>query len=483
MRYIIFLLFIPLLTIPLLIAGEVIAGEVSSRDQLRDFLSGASHSYPQATTPAEREEQRLAIRSELHNGGANKEDLWGLLFNLGPCAAPLWPEMRTAILSLPLSMRKFASGEAIAALGPIAEDLLPEAIADPEHLGLTWPQLIQIAADPSVLMSALRHDLSGDNPMLVNDAAQSLQHITWSPSSRTAIPELVAALSRWNALPKLGTENVMAANGMFERDDPDHENNMHWRVHGDTVDPWPAILIALAKIDPTSDIIKTAVVENIKNDMLAAYRRRAALESCRYLTEIIAASEMTHLLSPWLGPVPRGRLALVALGQTGPAAIPILTALPKEKWLPIAEEIENRIPWEWNTPLPESWAPELVNVANSRERWQTNLLPWCGAAGLETALQASDDILEDVRLVFVGTRVPPPDRAPVELMEALGCTNEKRRQLAAYALEAWYFAPWFSELVPALMTLPVNARKANRGDFLHLRVLVGDERVIAWTKK
>ena len=164
--------------------------------------------------------------------------------------------------------------------------------------------------------------------------------------------------------------------------------------------------------------------------------------------------------------------------------MPVLAALPLERWLPLTEVIARRVRSDWNLVLPEPWAGEMAKRAVDRKQNRlADLLPWCGAAGIEAALASTDpEVQKRATWTFIGQRVPAPTRAPAGLMEAMRDTDEGRHKLAAHALEAWIHAPWVAELVPALLSLPQARRNGNSSDPLPLRILAGDVDVLAWVQ-
>ncbi len=458
------------LPIVLLLAGLLCSAE----GEIPAYLNGSENHVPSLTTADEVAAALPLIDAALRAGGPGRVRAFSLIGNLGPEAAPIVASVLAAYRDQPVSEQRY-SANAVAALGPLAERLLSDGVLGERPAGMTWTAALRLAPDPAPLLPRLLTDLAGNDRAAVIVAAQGLTSIPWSPNARATTVPLESALNRFAETPAPGPgRDFMAGSWISEAGDPDQAEIFDRQATRLTpADPWPAILTALAALAPESPIASTAALAHLSTET-AAHRRQAALQALAVLNSGLSSAELANRVEPWLGPGPRGRMAMAVLVRCGEAALPVLEALPPNRRDPLIAALTSHRLREHNRPmLPESWIDSLR--AGNAQRHGV-LLAYAGAAGIERVL--ADRVMGDVAFLDWGA-VPVPQREPLGLVD-LALAAQGEVQVARSLLCGWWYAPWMPAVASRLRTLDPAARLT-----VTLSALLaanGDRDALAWLR-
>ena len=458
------------LLIPLLVAGLLGAAEA----EVPAYLSGSEQQVPSLSTAEEVAAALPLIDAALHAGGPARVRAFSLVGNLGPEAAPIVTSVLAAYRDLPANEQRY-SADAVAALGPLAEQMLKDGVIGERPAGMSWTAALRLAPDPAPLLPRLLADLGGNDRVAVIAAAQGLTSIPWCPEARAAKVLLEEALHRFAETPPPGpVRSFLVCSWASEDGDPDNAEIFDRQITRLTPqDPWPALLAALAALAPKSPVASAAALAHLTQDS-AAHRRQAALLALADLHTELNPRDLATQVEPWLGAGPRGRMAMRVLARCGEAAPPVLEALPPDRRAAqIAAISSYRLRDDSMPMLPESWI-EILLVSNASRKG--GALAYAGAAGIERIL--ADRLMGDVAFLTWGT-LPVPLREPQGLVD-LALAAHGEIDVARSLLCGWWHAPWMPAVASRLRTIATTDRLT-----ITLAALLaanGDRDALAWLR-
>lgn len=444
-------------------------------EEVQSFLAGDRSSYPGLGDPAVRTASLPLILAALDGPHESRTRAWGLVGNLGPRAFPIRDGVIAAFRRAAKDERPFGPASAIGRLGPLAEPLLPEILAAPDHLGLDWPAVLRIQPDPTGLVPRLVQDTWSADRATVIAAAQGLEAIAWCPAVVAAVPALEQALANWPVAPPLGpAQEAFAVSWQSETDDPDSAEIFDRRVnHATPPDPWPALLAMLAEITPSSIAAREAARSEL-TAQATAERRQAALRALSLL-DIADRRALATAVAPWLGPGPRGRSGLSVFSRLGTDGLEALERLPPDARDGIIASLARRA-GEETGPLPTGWAAPLIAATKRPSISTARTIARCGSAGAEYLL--TEPNARNARFAITSDLVAPVQE-PAGLADALAATAVDLRAAGVAMIEAWWYAPWARALAAQ--------RRDGAADACMLRLTAlaaadGDAAALAWLR-